>query len=166
MQMKRAIDEDPLVKLIFLCSPGNPSGTLISLSDVQQLYNACLSNYKLELALQVAKLSDMDPKEYLPYLNKLKLLSENEMRYQIDDYLKNYTSALENMVLASIYLFYFLEMEFETCLNYCIKYKIFNTGFHVFKNLPQYSHFLTVYGDYLLLNKQYNDAGEGNFFIL
>ena len=35
--MKRAIDEDPSIKLIFLCSPGNPSGTLVSLSDIQQL---------------------------------------------------------------------------------------------------------------------------------
>ncbi|EJD05551.1 histidinol-phosphate aminotransferase [Fomitiporia mediterranea MF3/22] len=36
-EIKRAVDEDPSVKLIFLCSPGNPSGTLISLADVQQL---------------------------------------------------------------------------------------------------------------------------------
>ena len=35
--MKRAIDENPSIKLIFLCSPGNPSGTLISLADIQKL---------------------------------------------------------------------------------------------------------------------------------
>ena len=33
--MKRAIDADPLIKLIFICSPGNPTGTLIPVKDVQ-----------------------------------------------------------------------------------------------------------------------------------
>ncbi|KAL5498694.1 HIS5 [Sanghuangporus vaninii] len=37
--MKAAIDRDPSIKLIFLCSPGNPTGTLIQLSDIQQLLN-------------------------------------------------------------------------------------------------------------------------------
>lgn len=31
------IDTDPLIKLIFLCSPGNPSGTLIDLSSIRAL---------------------------------------------------------------------------------------------------------------------------------
>ncbi|KAI5121991.1 hypothetical protein M0805_001824 [Coniferiporia weirii] len=35
--MKKAIDEDPLIKLIFLCSPGNPSGTLIPIADIVEL---------------------------------------------------------------------------------------------------------------------------------
>lgn len=32
--MKKAIDADPSIKLIFICSPGNPTGTLIPLSAV------------------------------------------------------------------------------------------------------------------------------------
>ena len=35
--MKKAVDADPSIKLIFLCSPGNPTGTLISLSSVRAL---------------------------------------------------------------------------------------------------------------------------------
>ena len=35
--MKRAIDADQLIKLIFICSPGNPTGTLIPVKDVQEL---------------------------------------------------------------------------------------------------------------------------------
>lgn len=35
--MKKAIDADPSIKLIFLCSPGNPTGTLISLSAIRSL---------------------------------------------------------------------------------------------------------------------------------
>ena len=37
MQVKKTIDADPLIKLIFLCSPGNPTGTLISLASIRAL---------------------------------------------------------------------------------------------------------------------------------
>jgi aspartate/methionine/tyrosine aminotransferase len=37
MQVKKTIDADPSIKLIFLCSPGNPTGTLISLTSVREL---------------------------------------------------------------------------------------------------------------------------------
>ncbi|THH10602.1 hypothetical protein EW145_g1188 [Phellinidium pouzarii] len=36
-EMKKAVDEDPSIKLIILCSPGNPTGTLIPLADIQDL---------------------------------------------------------------------------------------------------------------------------------
>jgi len=35
--VKQAIDSDPSIKLIFLCSPGNPTGTLISLTSIRSL---------------------------------------------------------------------------------------------------------------------------------
>ena len=37
MQVKKTIDADPSIKLIFLCSPGNPTGTLISLESIRAL---------------------------------------------------------------------------------------------------------------------------------
>ena len=36
-QVKKAIDADPSIKLIFLCSPGNPTGTLISLGSIRAI---------------------------------------------------------------------------------------------------------------------------------
>ena len=35
--MKKAISADPSIKLVFLCSPGNPTGTLISLSSLRSI---------------------------------------------------------------------------------------------------------------------------------
>lgn len=35
---------DPSIKLIFLCSPGNPTGTVLSLSDIRQILDD--SNFK------------------------------------------------------------------------------------------------------------------------
>jgi len=37
MQIKKHIAADPLIKLIFLPSPGNPTGTLIPLSSIRSL---------------------------------------------------------------------------------------------------------------------------------
>jgi len=36
-KVKEAIDADPSIKIIFLCSPGNPSGTTISLSSIKRV---------------------------------------------------------------------------------------------------------------------------------
>ena len=36
-QVKKAIDADPSIKLVFLCSPRNPTGTLIPLSTIRAL---------------------------------------------------------------------------------------------------------------------------------
>lgn len=44
LQVKKEIDADPSIKLIFLCSPGNPTGTLISVSSIRALLD--YENYK------------------------------------------------------------------------------------------------------------------------
>nr|GAT48841.1 predicted protein [Mycena chlorophos] len=36
-KVKAAIDADPSIKLIFICSPGNPTGTLVPLSTIREL---------------------------------------------------------------------------------------------------------------------------------
>ncbi|KAF8582526.1 histidinol-phosphate aminotransferase [Ramaria rubella] len=36
-ELKKAVAADPSIKIIFLCSPGNPTGTLIPLSDVCEI---------------------------------------------------------------------------------------------------------------------------------
>ncbi|GLB39345.1 putative histidinol-phosphate aminotransferase [Lyophyllum shimeji] len=36
-EIKKAIDADPGIKLVFLCSPGNPTGTLLSLASVRAI---------------------------------------------------------------------------------------------------------------------------------
>ncbi|KAI0654931.1 histidinol-phosphate aminotransferase [Cubamyces menziesii] len=36
-EVKKAVSADPSIKLIFLCSPGNPTGTLIPLSSIREL---------------------------------------------------------------------------------------------------------------------------------
>ncbi len=35
--MKKAVDADPSIKLIFLCSPGNPTGTVIPVEAIKAI---------------------------------------------------------------------------------------------------------------------------------
>ncbi|KAI8839884.1 histidinol-phosphate aminotransferase [Chytridium lagenaria] len=36
-KIKAALEADPSIKVVFVCSPGNPTGTLLALSDIKQL---------------------------------------------------------------------------------------------------------------------------------
>jgi elongator complex protein 1 len=45
---------------------------LLYLVDVNRLYDVALGLYDFDLVMQVAAKSNKDPKEYLPFLNKLR----------------------------------------------------------------------------------------------
>ena len=51
--------------------------------DVNELFDVSLGTYNFDLVLMVAEKSQKDPKEYLPFLNDLKKLEENHMKYKI-----------------------------------------------------------------------------------
>ncbi|KAI5965550.1 ELP1 [Candida pseudojiufengensis] len=67
---------------------------LCFLQDVNKLYNTCLGLYDVKLTLLIAQQSQMDPKEYLPFLQNLHTQPELIRKFMIDDYLKNYDLAL------------------------------------------------------------------------
>ncbi|PAV83387.1 hypothetical protein WR25_16121 [Diploscapter pachys] len=64
----------------------------------EALYNAALSTYDLVLAVQVAEVSNRDPKEYLPILNEIQQIQDENYRcYKIDMLREDYGSALGNI---------------------------------------------------------------------
>ncbi|KAJ3044815.1 histidinol-phosphate transaminase [Rhizophlyctis rosea] len=38
-EIKKALDADPLIKVVFICSPGNPTGTAINHDDIRAILN-------------------------------------------------------------------------------------------------------------------------------
>ncbi|OCH93934.1 histidinol-phosphate aminotransferase [Obba rivulosa] len=58
-EVKKAVDADPSIKLIFLCSPGNPTGTLITLSTVRSLLE--YENFKGIVVVDEAYIDFADP---------------------------------------------------------------------------------------------------------
>ncbi|KTB03061.1 Elongator complex protein 1 [Nakaseomyces glabratus] len=71
---------------------------LCFLQDVNVIYKSALATYDVKLALLVAQKSQMDPREYLPFLQSLYEETENRRKYMIDDYLGNYEKALGHLI--------------------------------------------------------------------
>ncbi len=71
---------------------------LLYIVDVNELFDVALGTYDFDLVLMVAEKSQKDPKEYLPFLNDLKKLEENYMKYKIDLYLKRFKKALQSII--------------------------------------------------------------------
>ena len=71
---------------------------LAVLVDTAKLYVEALATYDLQLSLMVANRSQMDPKEYLPFLNELDAMTDPHMRrFTIDNSLKRYESAARHL---------------------------------------------------------------------
>ncbi|KAG7389732.1 hypothetical protein PHYBOEH_007374 [Phytophthora boehmeriae] len=71
---------------------------LIMLSDVDRLYSEALGLYDLELVRAVATHSQRDPKDYVPFLDRVAQLEhENWRRYTIDEHLGRHTRALTHL---------------------------------------------------------------------
>ncbi|KAF1744292.1 hypothetical protein MXB_1043 [Myxobolus squamalis] len=62
------------------------------------LYKKALGTYDLTLALMAAQITSRDPKEYVPYLQRLENFDPPYRNYIIDSDMKNYKKALTNIV--------------------------------------------------------------------
>lgn len=71
---------------------------LCFLQDVNLVYKVSLSLYDIKLALLVAQKSQMDPREYLPFLQNLQDNEPLRRQFLIDDYLKKYENALDHLM--------------------------------------------------------------------
>ena len=60
---------------------------LIIISDPHILYKVALGLYNFDLVLMVAHQTHRDPKEFLPFLQRLRELPEAERCYEIDYHL-------------------------------------------------------------------------------
>ena len=70
---------------------------LCFLQDVNVIYKVALSLYDIHLTLAVAQKSQMDPREYLPFLQSLLDAEPLRRKFMIDDYLQNYELAIEHL---------------------------------------------------------------------
>ncbi|KAF1777501.1 IKI3 protein [Phytophthora cactorum] len=71
---------------------------LIMLTDVDSLYSEALGLYDLDLVRSVATHSQRDPKEYVPFLDRVaRLENENWRKYTIDFHLERHARALTHV---------------------------------------------------------------------
>uniref|UniRef100_A0A8C5MDG3 Elongator complex protein 1 n=1 Tax=Leptobrachium leishanense TaxID=445787 RepID=A0A8C5MDG3_9ANUR len=126
---------------------------LLFLVDVNELYDHSLGTYDFDLVVMVAEKSQKDPKEYLPFLNKLKKMETNYQRYTIDKHLKKYKKALGHLCKCGPEHFVeFLNLVKDQNL-YTEALKLYPAGSDEYKAIND------AYGEYLSSKHQYEQAG-------
>lgn len=128
---------------------------LCFLLDVNKLYKTALGLYDVKLTLVIAQQSQMDPKEYLPFLQNLHVQPPNRKEFMIDDYLKNYEKALD-------WLFALGEeaqLEFD---DYIINHELYKNALKIYNfdnNRTRFNEVLNMFAQHLRNEKKYSEAG-------
>ncbi|KAK3728978.1 hypothetical protein QZH41_008724, partial [Actinostola sp. cb2023] len=126
---------------------------VIFLVDVNQLYDVALGMYDFQLVLMVAEKSQKDPKEYLPFLNNLRVMEINYQRYTIDKYLKRHTKALQHLSKCG--------QEHFNELHHLVEEKcLYKESLGLFPRASEEHKTLAIsYGDHLVNTQCYQQAG-------
>ena len=123
------------------------------LANVDKLYDAALGIYDLHLALEIARRSQKDPKEYVTYLKFLEGMSEERRLFTIDNDLGRYSSALSHLIKDE-------EAKFDRFRLYAIKHSLLPQLLNEGKlSEDQKKMALNDYGAYLSGNGSHAEAG-------
>ncbi|KAL7317602.1 putative elongator complex protein 1 [Mucor circinelloides] len=135
-----AAAEDALKYTIFLCKAAS-------------LYDVALGMYNFPLVLMVAQQAQMDPKEYLPFLQELKNFEKYYQRYKIDDHLKRYEKAIKNLSMAG-------DQHFDELLDYMQKHSLYHVAIEEYAHRKQQKlAILQVYAAHLDFTNNFEEAG-------
>jgi elongator complex protein 1 len=123
---------------------------LVFLSDAARVYNVSLSTYDLELTVSVAENAQMDPQEYLPFLERLYAMEPFQRQYEIDDHLRNYGKALKWLHAQGKHV---------AVESYTVKHSLYTTALDLYKySAIQLTAITRRYAEYLHAQSRYLDA--------
>ncbi|XP_041368137.1 putative elongator complex protein 1 [Gigantopelta aegis] len=126
---------------------------LLFLVDVNNLYDVALGMYDFDLVLLVAQKSQKDPKEYVPFLNELRRMEGNMMKYTIDVHLRRFHKALVHISKCG-------PDHFDQCLSLIQEHKLYLEAIPLFPNSSNnYKQVCKVYGQYLCEKNRQDEAG-------
>ncbi|CAZ85562.1 unnamed protein product [Tuber melanosporum] len=100
------------------------------LSDVNKLYDNTLGLYDLELTLMVAQQSQKDPREYLPFLQKLQEMEARRRKFTIDDHLNRPAKACSR-------LYELGDEVFDEMKDYVVKHELYSVALGLCKYCPK-----------------------------
>ncbi|XP_065836923.1 elongator complex protein 1-like isoform X2 [Oscarella lobularis] len=125
---------------------------LVVLVDVNRLYDVALGTYDLNLVLMVAEKSQKDPKEYLPFLNQFRKMT-NYDKYRIDRHLKRYRKALEHISECG-------PERFSVCLELVKECRLYPEALRLFDGRKEEAKAIALeYGAHLETERKYDEAG-------
>lgn len=126
---------------------------LLYLVNVDDLFNVALGMYDFDLVLFVARKSQKDPKEYLPFMNGLKQLEETYRKFQIDLHLKRYKKAVTMGINCG-------SEHFEECLKVIKDHVLFGHAMDLLDLKDErYKGIASRYGDHLREKGKLREAG-------
>lgn len=126
---------------------------LLYMVNVDELYNIALGLYDFELVMFVANKSQKDPKEYIPYINKLKLMEENYQKFTIDNDLKRYESALKHLIKCR-------EEKSDELLIFIKQHCLYSKALNLIPNNDlRYKNIAEEFGSFLISKRHFSEAG-------
>lgn len=127
------------------------------LADVNQLYDTALGLYDLDVTLLIAQQSQKDPREYLPYLQRLHDLPPLRRQFAIDNDLKRYEKALMNLHALD---------SFDELKQYMAKHELYNTSIEIYRyDQPKLTELMRMFAGFLSSRNKYKEAGIAYEFV-
>ncbi|RPA90649.1 IkappaB kinase complex, IKAP component [Choiromyces venosus 120613-1] len=123
------------------------------MSDVNKLYDNALGLYDLDLTLMVAQQSQKDPREYLPFLQKLQEMEITRRKFTIDDHLNRPAKACAHLHDLG-------DEVFDELKSYVVKHELYSTALGLYKYSPdKLQVIMGLYAIFLEGVSRYPDAG-------
>ena len=123
------------------------------LVDANKLYNVALQTYDLDLVTMVATQTQKDPREFLPYLNTLRQMDPQYMKFKIQFDLNEYEKALIEVSKAD-------PKYFPESLAMIKKQRLYRIALRYYSEQPELLKEIKIsFADYLNDRKYYEEAG-------
>ncbi|KAK6339082.1 hypothetical protein TWF696_009870 [Orbilia brochopaga] len=123
------------------------------LADVNKLYDHALGIYDLELALLIAQQSQKDPREYLPFLQSIRVMTPLRQKHYIDDFLGRHNKA-------AVWLRELGDDVFAELSEYTVKHNLYRQVADLVKYDEEKRKIITkLHAEYLIATSNYREAG-------
>ena len=127
------------------------------LVDVKRLYDTALGLYNLELTLLIAEQSQMDPREYLPFLQDLQEQPQLRRQFSIDDGLGRHSKALGHLAGLNT---------FEELKTYTGRHALYEEALELFKYEEEKLRQITLlHAQHLSKKARHKEAGSAYEYL-
>lgn len=123
------------------------------LVDADVLFDLALALYDFTLVMMVAKYTQKDPKEYMPYLENLMAMDQTLMKYTVNYDLKRYKTALEQLAAGG-------PDYFPQALEVCVKHELYTDALVLYAGTEQLPEIQKAFATFLEEKQFYLQAGQ------
>lgn len=142
---------------------------LAFLADYELLFETALGMYDFDMARAVGRNSQMDPKSYLPLLQRYRGLPIYYGRFQVDMRLNRFDSALRNLTKSGTVgevvtdtdrngFVQSIRNDFDACMQLIEKQQLYRLGLELYEGKLQRNRIMLSLGDQLMASKQAETA--------